>query len=72
MPFVEAAQPAFGDTGFSGSSHVVPKNHNWSDPTDTFGCSPSPIIADAGLGNGHSKKGISNSALAPWVAAVMT
>ncbi|MFK8024429.1 MAG: thrombospondin type 3 repeat-containing protein, partial [Ilumatobacter sp.] len=48
------------------------KNRNWTDSTDltnTFGCSASQIIDDAGLGKGHTKFGISNGALADWITA---
>lgn len=38
--------------------------------SDTAGCSASQIIDAAGLGNGHSRFGLSGSALRDWVAAV--
>jgi TolB protein len=37
---------------------------------DTGGCSGSQIITAAGLGNGHSKFGISRSALLDWIATL--
>lgn len=48
------------------------RNRIWteSDLTDTFGCSASQIIEDAGLGAGHARFGISKSALAAWIASV--
>lgn len=46
------------------------KNRNWPDPTETFGCSPTQIIEAAALGGGHRIFGISNSALADWMATV--
>ncbi len=56
------------------------RNRTWSDASgafvgtdltvvDTHGCSASQIIEAAGLGNGHRKFGISDSALQDWVAS---
>lgn len=58
-----------GTTDDSAPDGLKP-NRNWLDATATFGCSPTQIIDDAGLGRGHSKFGISTGALADWIANV--
>lgn len=58
-------------SGFDPAPERLKRNRVWTDSTDltsTFGCSASQIIADAGLGSGHAKFGISDSALHAWLA----
>ena len=37
---------------------------------DTAGCDESQIIEESGLGSGHSRFGLSRSALKSWIAGV--
>ena len=52
--YIADATGVFGDSGYT--------------VADTGGCSAAQIIAEAGLGNGHVKFGLSKGALKDWVA----
>lgn len=79
------ARDICADTTFSAAPADLKPNHYWSssadgfvDPTgsvayslaDTAGCSAEQIIAEAGLGKGHQKSGLSIGELRKWIASV--
>ena len=55
------------DTVTKGNGNGPGRSYN---TTDTGGCSCEQIIAEQGLGNGHTKHGCSISAMDDWVALV--